>query len=378
MAHAYTPGLRVTRATVLQKERILPLKGDVVVKKGDILTSDVVVARTELPGSVQVLKNVIGQLGCEADELRDYMIKKEGDPVKKGESIAQNRPIFGLKFLQTRIKSPVDGFIEKISDITGQILLREPPVPVQIRAYVDGKVIEIVPNEGVIMETTATFIQGIFGIGGETWGEIVVVADSPSDVLKPDKIKPEHKDKIIVGGSLMTFDAFNEAHKCGVKGIISGGLNDSDLRKLLGYDIGVAITGHENLGLTIVVTEGFGEISMADKTFNLLKQRQGHKASINGATQIRAGVIRPEIVIPWQNDVDISMESADASRGGMKIGDPIRIIRAPFFGQIGTVVDLPSALMVVESGTKVRVLKVTFEGKKDFVVPRANVEIIED
>ena len=378
MAHAYTPGLRVTRSTVLRKERILPLKGDVVVKEGDVLTSDVVVARTDLPGSVKVLKNVVNLLGCDLDEILDYMLFKEGEHVKKGEIIAQNKPFLGLKFLQTRIPSPVDGTIEKISEKTGQILFREPPVPVEMVAYVDGKVVEIVPQEGVVMETTATFIQGIFGVGGEIWGDLMMVATSPDDVLTPDQITPEVKDKIVVGGSLITYDAFEAAKKHGAKGIISGGLNDSDLRKLLGFDIGVAITGHEKIGLTIVVTEGFGEIAMADKTFKLLKERNGHKASINGATQIRAGVIRPEIVIPWDGDVKVSIESADAERGGMVIGDPVRIIRAPFFGMIGEVTELPGELHVVESGTKVRVLKVKFKDGKEFLVPRANVEIIED
>ncbi|MFH1516141.1 MAG: hypothetical protein ABIG42_11870 [bacterium] len=378
MAHAYTPGLRVTRSTVLQKERILPLKGNVIVNKGDILSSDVVVAQTELPGSVFVLKNVVNQLGCDPDEIYDYMTKKEGEKVQKGETIAENKPFLGLKFLKTKITSPVDGSIEKISEITGQILFREPPVPVQIVAYVDGKVIEIIPNEGVIMETSATFIQGIFGVGGETWGELMVVADKPTDILSADKITPEVKGKIIVGGSLMTYEAFEAAKKNGAKGIISGGLNDADLRKLLGYDIGVAITGSEKLGLSIVVTEGFGDIAMADKSFRLLKERNGHKASINGSTQIRAGVIRPEIVIPWDWDTEVSKETTDAERGGMSIGDPIRIIRAPFFGMIGEVTELPSELHVVESETKVRVLKVKFKDGKEFVVPRANVEIIED
>jgi hypothetical protein len=377
MAHAYTPGLRVTRATVFRKERVMPLKGEVLVKVGDQLTSDVVVARTELPGKVELV-NVLHLLGCEKEEVPELMVKKEGDPVRKDEVIAQTKPFLGIKLFQTKVKSPIDGTIEKISDITGQVLLREPPLPVEIRAYVDGKVVEIIPSEGVVMETTCTFIQGIFGVGGETWGEIKIVASNRDEVLSADKITGDVKGKIIVGGSLITYEGFEKALKGGAKGIISGGLSDSDLRKLLGTDIGVAITGTENIGLTIVVTEGFGEISMAEKTFNLLKSREGNKASINGATQIRAGVIRPEIIIPWIQKVEMSLESVESERGGMAIGDPIRIIREPFFGRIGKVKELPSDLQVVESEAKVRVLKVEFDDGSAFVVPRANVEIIED
>ena len=56
MAHAYTPGLRVTERTHIVKTRRLPLKGQVVAKKGDEVKAETVVARTELPGNVQPVK----------------------------------------------------------------------------------------------------------------------------------------------------------------------------------------------------------------------------------------------------------------------------------------------------------------------------------
>ena len=56
MAHSYTPGLKVLKKTVFKKERILPLKGEVLVKDGDLLNPDTIVASTNLPGNVQMLK----------------------------------------------------------------------------------------------------------------------------------------------------------------------------------------------------------------------------------------------------------------------------------------------------------------------------------
>ena len=44
MAHAYTPGLRVTDLAAIRKERILPLKGEVLVAVGDHVTAEQVVA----------------------------------------------------------------------------------------------------------------------------------------------------------------------------------------------------------------------------------------------------------------------------------------------------------------------------------------------
>ena len=62
MAHAYTPGLRVAKKTIVRKKRILPLKGEVLKKVGDEVSRDEIVARTELPGNVRTV-NVVNLLG---------------------------------------------------------------------------------------------------------------------------------------------------------------------------------------------------------------------------------------------------------------------------------------------------------------------------
>jgi len=40
-------------------------------------------------------------------------------------------------------------------------------------------------------------------------------------------------------------------------------VSDETLRQYVGYDIGVAITGQENVPMTLILTEGFGELPMA-------------------------------------------------------------------------------------------------------------------
>ena len=377
MAHAYTPGLRVTHQAVIEKERVLPLKGNVEVKQGDHVNADTVVARTELPGPVQIM-NIMGLLGCEPKDVPDYMLKKEGESIKKDEIIAETKPLLPfLKFMSAKVKSPIDGSIEKVSTVTGQVILRSLPEPVTVKAYIEGKVTGIIPEEGVRVRTTATFIQGIFGIGGETHGEIIVVVKDQSEELKIEHLKPEHKGKIVVGGSYIGIEAVRKGIELGIAGIITAGISDRDLKAILGKDLGVAITGHEKIGTTVVVTEGFGRIDMAIRTFALLKERQGLQASISGATQIRAGVIRPEIIIPLSQSLLTKEETAKATEDGVRQGNPIRIIREPNFGKLGKVKRLIPELMVMESETKVRVMEVTLLDGVDFIVPRANVEIIE-
>lgn len=375
MAHAYVPGLKVTAADTLRRQRILPLKGDVVVSAGAAVSAETVVARTELPGPVKTL-NVVNQLGIEAAQIDSVMLKKTGEPFKAGEVLAQNKPLFGLKFLQSRVVADFDGVVENISTVTGQVILRHPPRPVEIHAYVDGVVESVHPGEGVTVLTHGSFIQGIFGIGGETHGELCLAVASPHEVLDEKLIKPEHQNRILVGGSLLTAGAFKRAKEVGARGVIVGGFHDKDLKDILGYDLGVAITGTEQLGLTLVMTEGFGQISMAQKTFDLLKSREGARASISGATQIRAGVIRPEVIIP-----DKEKPAAGAKPGAghaTQEGDPVRCIREPYFGRIARVRRLIPELQVVDSGTRVRVLEVEFADGSTAVVPRANIEMIEE
>lgn len=374
MAHAYTPGLKVTEKMIIRKRRILPLKGEVVVKVGDRVEPDTVVARTDLPGNVEPM-NVANILGLPPEDVPDAMLKKEGEPIEKGETIAMTKSFFGL--FKSEAKSKIDGSVENVSNVTGQVLLRGHPIPVEVTAYLDGVVKEVIETEGVVVETVGTFVQGIFGIGGETHGEIKVVVDNNDQVLTDSLIDDSCKDKVIVGGRLVTADAIRRAVDVKAKGIVVGGFDDKDLRDFLGQDIGVAITGNEEVGVTLVVTEGFGEIMMAGRTFELLKSKEGMMACINGATQIRAGVIRPEVVIPFEGEKQVMSDEDEEKSAGLGIGSPIRVIRQPYFGKLGKVTDLQPELRKLESESMARVLSVEFEDGEKAVIPRANVELIE-
>ena len=208
-------------------------------------------------------------------------------------------------------------------------------------------------------------------------GEVHVVSATPESDLTEADVTPALAGKIIVGGANVSGAALRKASDVGVKGIVVGGIIDKDLIAFLGYDIGVAITDHENIALTLVITEGFGTIAMARRTFDLLKSLEGRSASINGATQIRAGVIRPEVIVPLPSRPERPRVQADGDEGSLAIGTPIRLIREPYFGLLATVAALPPHLTVVGSGASVRVLEATLADGSIVTVPRANVEIIE-
>ena len=341
-------------------------------KVGDKVNYDTKVARTEISGDPEIVK-VAMTLGVEAEDMSRFMLKKPGDKVKEGENIAFYTALFGL--IKKNVPSPKTGTIESVSEVTGQVIVRGAPIPVDVDAYLPGKIVEVVPREGAVVQTYGAFIQGIFGIGGETHGEIKVIVAGNSDEITPDKISPDCKGKVLIGGSLVTLEAMKKAVEVGASVIVVGGVRHQDLTTFTGQEIGVAITGQEEVGITLIITEGFGKMNMNATTFKLLKSFEGHLACVNGATQIRAGVLRPEIIIPHEEK---GGEKGDAFAMGMVPGTPVRIIRQPHFGAIGVVNSLPIELQALESESMVRVLTVKLQDGTIATVPRANVEIIEE
>jgi len=220
-------------------------------------------------------------------------------------------------------------------------------LPIQIRAYQAGTVKEVIPQQGVVIESEVTFIQGILGIGGEAYGTIQFACESKEQPLEASLLNESMQGNIVIGGARMTGEAVRRGIEIGVAAIVSGGMDDEDLKEILGYDLGVAVTGSEHIGTSLIITEGFGDIAMAERTFNLLKDREGAEAAINGTTQIRAGVMRPEIVIPLDKHTK-SVASSDTNKaaapGILETGVPVRIIRDPYFGLLGEVGEMPTEL----------------------------------
>ena len=55
----------------------------------------------------------------------------------------------------------------------------------------------------------------------------------------------------------------------------------------------------------------------------------------------------------------------------------MRVIREPNFGKLGHVTALPPELVAMETESKVRVLEVKLDSGEKYMLPRANVEMIE-
>ena len=371
MGSAYTPGLVVTGDTTITRTRRLPIAGDVLVGKGDAVQFDQVVARANLPGDIETVR-AADILNIDPDEVPEALNIKEGDSVEEGQIIAEIRFFFNL--FSAQAEASTTGTVEFISDVTGHVGIRKPPVPVDVNAYISGKVADVLEGTGVIIETRGALVQGIFGVGGEKQGVLKVIAQ-PGDTLTVGALPEDCSGLVLAGGCNVPADVLREAGKRGAVGVVTGSIGDADLREYLGYDLGVAITGHEDVPVTLIVTEGFGDLHMAQRTWDVLSELEGKHASLNGATQIRAGAMRPEVIVPLESE-EVSGDDSEHSHE-LSVDTAIRIIRVPYFGKLAKVSELPPEPVTIESGATVRVLKAKLDSGEEVLVPRANVEIID-
>ncbi len=375
-ASIYTPGLQVTERTRIEKVRELPLPGKTLVKIGDRVKADTPVLSASLPGELDIVR-IADRLGVEPADVLPGIKVKVGTKVKRGDLLCELKTFFGL--FRSVVQSPTSGVVEFITEVNAHVGIRRDPIPLTVAAYVEGAVIAVEQGKSVTIETTGCLIQGIFGVGGERHGQILPLGVSPSSVVTVSDLERVSEDltgAVLVGGSTFDRGALHAARARGVAAVVTGSIDAETLQHFAGSDVSVSITGDEDVPFSLIITEGFGKLPLAKRVMEYAEKFSGAKASVSGATQVRAGAMRPEIIIPSRPS---NKKKAEPEKGSAKVLEPgsrVRAIRVPYFGELGTVTELPVEPARIESGGVVRVLKMRLDSGTEVTVPRANVELI--
>ncbi|MBD3235021.1 MAG: hypothetical protein GF315_14965, partial [candidate division Zixibacteria bacterium] len=324
-------------------DRRLAIPGEVLVKPGETVTADQVVAKSVRQFLRPFFLDIASKLNIQPEELTEYLNKQVGDEIELDEPIAERKtPIRNYVF-----RSPVAGTVEKILS-NGTIIVREKPetsgslasVKVaqdlnieadEIEPYLKvkpgdevekgqhlaeilnpsrsvgirfsksplrGKVKSINLEYGlVIIETLIEELELTAWMPG-TVSEIsdkgcVIVNNGISiqgkwghggEVFGKLAVEEVDADCIVVMNEVSgkTLSRLNDA---AVKGLITGGLNLKDVEEL-------------QPGYPIVVTEKFGADRISEPIYDILKSSDGKLTMIDGATQLRVGVKRPRIIVP--------------------------------------------------------------------------------
>lgn len=240
-------------------------------------------------GSGPVVVDVAKQLQCPPAFILALKAANAnyGSVVVKGQILASRRS--GGKL--TSVASPIYGKITGISASRGTITVTPIFKSPQISAYIGGRETRI-SADGVEITARAKVVNGLWGLGEESRGPVQVVEgdlSGESDLLE---------ETVVVSRGTATMDGLMLAQQKRTRGVILGYLPSEVVMGFAGGVKNMGITGDEDVPFPLILVQGFLPATMNEAVFSALKEAVGQVVSLRGVTHIRAGVIRPEIVIP--------------------------------------------------------------------------------
>ncbi|MBN2465765.1 glutamate mutase L [candidate division WOR-3 bacterium] len=215
--------------------------------------------------AVQVAK----ELDVEPVDLAPHLRVRTGDEVDRGQWLAA---ILAKGDFRASA-SPVRGKVNRIDKHFGIVLIEPLLEELEVKAWLPGTV-ESVSEHGCTVVSGGTVISGVWGSGGETAGTLTFSAVAAGKVVVRD-----FADSVTI----------TQAKELNASGIICAGVNMQEIIEPFPP-------------FTIVVLEGFGEQKLSDEVRTRLAEHEGRLALLDGTTQLRVGVRRPQIILPDQRE----------------------------------------------------------------------------
>ena len=250
---------------------------------------NIYVRETVQPGAQPVMVDLSERLGVPRSQCRLWIKVKLGEEVYRGQFLA-SLPLPGAA--AKAVSAVLSGTVSEVS-ADGSVLSIEPaPRRASILALVAGTVSEAVPGGRVSITTSGERVEGAFGVGGPTWGHLTAVAAE------------SHRPGSLCGAVVLLSDAPEGARlralaEAGAVAVVAPHIDQLELVNYLGYEIRLGITsGTEGSGMALVFLGGFaGSAQDVGGALDWLLSRAGRSAYVDGRTQVRAGVRRPEIIV---------------------------------------------------------------------------------
>lgn len=230
-----------------------------------VLSSGTLVVR-ESPEHARELTavEVAKEMDIAPKNLGTYLKVRPGQEVERGQWLAA-RMWNGLRF----VVSPVRGRVNRIDGHFGIVLIEPLLEEQEVRAWLPGRIVAT-SERGAVVESEATVLTGVWGRGGEAWGELGFGPAAPGRVMVRDFCDRTELDAL---------------RAAGVAALVAGGLNLEDVLEPSGP-------------FTVVVLSGFGAREVASEMAEALRRHEGRLALVDGTTQLRVGVRRPRVILP--------------------------------------------------------------------------------
>jgi hypothetical protein len=350
----YLPQTIATPLTVIQRERVLPVAGEILVREGERVEPIQVIGQANLPMDRRVV-NVARVLGLSPAAVGKALKVKSGQKVKRGQVLA------AVRWPNKRVcRAPIDGVVTDGGG--GWLLIEAPPQEFELRANLYGTISRVVAGWGVVIRTHGALIQGAWGNGKEGSGVLKVLIKERDKPLRGRSIDATCRGTVLIGGGWLDKDALEKAVEMQVRGIITGGLSPD------------ALTAAEEMAFPIVVTEALGDAPMCPRIHHLLMAHDGREATLDARFRTGWEVVRPEVIVPLP--AEGAAEALPDANLELKVGDVVRGVRAPYLGITGVVVAFPSWARTA-SGAQMAAARVKRDDDEQIMtIPLVNLEIL--
>src|SRR4030067_2747957 len=146
------PVTHVLPPTTIRRERLLPVPGRVLVRKGQKLNPADILAEANLTPQ-HLMLDVARGLGMKAERADEHIQRKAGEPVSEGDIIAG--PVGGASRV---VRAPRSG--KGILTEKGKVFVEIEHPPYQLRAGMPGVVLSLVAERGAVIEARGALVQG--------------------------------------------------------------------------------------------------------------------------------------------------------------------------------------------------------------------------
>ncbi len=377
--------LLATDNVLLEKTRRFPLTGDILVEKGDRVQPDTLLGYHSAEERLHVMK-----IDVHDARLQGMLIKRPGDTVKRGETIALSTFFAGLGI--TEYCAPVDGTVVSVDTVTGSVVIREFPEP--LKALLPGVVSDIHSNEAVSISCRGAYIEGVYALGQSNGGRLAVLVNSADESISAQHISYKYAGCVIVIGCSCNHEHLMAALKSRVCGVITAAADLDGLSRFARLVTGLDKQEYETrFGashdrrsrfeddewtpvLPVIVTEGFGEAPMRDTVFRLLKKHEGKYAYVHIPGPYSEYAEPPQVLVPHDAPEDASAACREP-RIEIRQGLRVRLIGSCRFGQVGVVEDIVSQDTGLRAGSCVLSVRVRLLSGECVTVPKNNVEVVD-
>lgn len=340
--------------TRIRRHRVLPITGRVLVRKGQNLSANDVVAEANLEPQHVILDLVRG-LGVSMVDADRYLERQPGESVSEGDVLAG--PVGWGKRV---VRAPCSGRIIQVGN--GKVLIEKEVEPFQLLAGLPGEVISLIPGRGVVIESIGALVQGVWGNDKVSFGILRVLLKKAENIFSADQLDIDLRETVVFAGFCADAQVLRTAADLPIRGLILSSMASS------------LIPVAEEMPFPIVVIEGFGLLPINSLAFNLLITSDRREIVVNGESLDRYANARPEVFIslPVNRMVHEPREATLFSPG-----QKVRIVRSPYQSQVGTLIAVKPGLEKLPNGLKTTSAEVELDNSIKVKLPLANLEVLE-